>query len=134
MARVESHAPRTWGERVADAAATGIGSWRFIIVQTVLVIFWVALNIVGFTLRWDPYPFILLNLMFSVQAAYTGPILLLAGNRQATIDRAIAARDDQEIGMLLDLQQEQMNILTLLKHNGETQVRILEMLDPQSRA
>lgn len=77
-----------FGERLADRAAAGIGSWRFLILQTIAVACWVGLNVVGLVRRWDPFPFILLNLLFSVQAAYTGPVLLLAGNRQAQKDRA----------------------------------------------
>src|SRR5712691_5563103 len=94
--RVEMHEPVTTGERIADAASAGIGSWRFIIIQTILVIIWVILNLVGWTLKWDPYPFILLNLMFSVQAAYTGPILLLADNRQSQKDRLTLEHAAQE--------------------------------------
>jgi len=111
LTRAEVHQPRTFGQRIADAAAAGIGSWAFIIVQTVLVAAWVFVNILAFRFKWDPYPFILLNLMFSVQAAYTGPILLLASNRHAAKDRAIAERDDDEIGFLCQLQREQMDIL-----------------------
>lgn len=116
------------GERIADRASAGIGSWKFIIIQTGLVIVWVIVNFTGFLLRWDPYPFILLNLMFSVQAAYTGPILLLAGNRQATKDRALAERDDAEIGMLLKLQQEQCAVLELLKDAQTKHTEMLELL------
>jgi len=126
--RVEMHEPVTTGERIADAASAGIGSWRFIIIQTILVIIWVILNLVGWTLKWDPYPFILLNLMFSVQAAYTGPILLLAGNRQAAKDRAMAQRDDDELGVIYKLQQEQMDVLSLLKDAQDKPTEILEML------
>jgi len=128
LTRAELHEPRTFAERVADGVASGIGSWRFIIIQTILVIIWVAINITGFILQWDPYPFILLNLMFSVQAAYTGPILLLAGNRQAARDRAMAQRDDEELGLLLKLQQEQMQVLQLLKAEQETHVQLTRML------
>jgi len=77
----------TVGERVADKVAGVIGSWPFLITQTVIVSVWVVLNIVGFVRRWDPYPFILLNLLFSVQAAYAGPVILLASNRQTQKDR-----------------------------------------------
>jgi uncharacterized membrane protein len=126
--RVGLYAPRSLGERIADSASASIGSWKFIIIQTLLVIVWVIVNITGFLLRWDPYPFILLNLMFSVQAAYTGPILLLAGNRQATKDRALAERDDAEIGMLLKLQQEQCLVLALLKDAQAKHTEMLEML------
>jgi len=118
----------TFGERVADAAARAIGSWKFIIIQTIFVIFWVILNIVAWTNHWDPYPFILLNLMFSVQAAYTGPILLLASNRQAAKDRAVAQRDDDELGVIYKLQHEQMEILEMLKEAQEKHNLILARL------
>jgi uncharacterized membrane protein len=126
--RVQMNEPLTIGERVADKAAQAIGSWRFIIVQSVLVVIWVALNVVALDLRWDPYPFVLLNLMFSVQAAYTGPILLLASNRQAARDRAVAWRDDEELGVVYRLQQEQMEILGLLKLAQDRHTEILELL------
>lgn len=83
----------TLGERLADRIATGIGSWRFLIIQTLLVAIWFSLNVVGFISHWDPFPFILLNLLFSIQAAYTGPVLLLAGNRGAQRDRLMAEHD-----------------------------------------
>jgi uncharacterized membrane protein len=134
LTRVELHEPRTFGERIADGAASGIGSWRFIIIQTVLVIIWVAINITGFIFQWDPYPFILLNLMFSVQAAYTGPILLLAGNRQAARDRAMAQRDDDELGLLLHLQQEQMDVLRLLRDQQTSHLAILRMLQEHMKS
>src|SRR5258708_3719899 len=123
------HEPVTLGERGADNAASLVGSWRFIIIQTILVMIWIAFNVweLGFG-HYDPYPFVLLNLMFSVQAAYTGPILLLAGNRQAGKDRAIAQRDDQELGVIYRLQQEQMQILALLKDAQDKHTQILEML------
>lgn len=83
----------TFGQRVADFSATLIGSWPFIIVQTVLVTCWIALNLTAWVYRWDPYPFILLNLMFSVQAAYAGPIIMMSQNRQAERDRWQAQAD-----------------------------------------
>jgi uncharacterized membrane protein len=124
---------RTVGERVADAAARAVGSWKFIIIQTILVALWVTLNIVGLTAHWDPYPFILLNLMFSVQAAYTGPILLLASNRQAAKDRAVAQRDDEELGVIFKLQHEQMQILGLLREAQDKHNLILEKLTDPAR-
>jgi uncharacterized membrane protein len=84
---------RTFGQRVADGTASTLGSWPFIIAQTAFVGLWVALNIVAWARRWDPYPFILLNLMFSVQAAYAGPILMMSQNRQAERDRYQAQED-----------------------------------------
>jgi len=121
--------PVTVGERIADAAAGVVGSWRFIIIQSILVALWIAFNVwelgVG---HFDPFPYVLLNLMFSVQAAYTGPILLLASNRQATKDRAMAWRDDEELGVIFKLQHEQMEILNLVTDAQEKHTEILELL------
>ncbi len=127
--RVEMNEPLTFGERVADNAARVVGSWRFIIIQTILVVIWIAFNVFELGLgHFDLYPFVLLNLMFSVQAAYTGPILLLANNRQASKDRAIAWRDDEELGVIYRLQHEQMEILALLKDGNLKHTEILELL------
>ena len=122
------HEAATLGERIADRAASMIGSWRFIVLQTIVVVIWVGVNVIGWGAKWDPYPFILLNLMFSVQAAYTGPILLLASNRQAARDRAMAQRDDEELGVIYELQHEQMEILSLLKDAQDRHTEILEVL------
>lgn len=81
------------GQRVADGTAQTIGSWPFIIGQTIAVAVWVALNITAVVRRWDPYPFILLNLMFSVQAAYAAPVIMMSQNRQAERDR-VQSQDD----------------------------------------
>ena len=75
------------GQRAAEKMAQVIGSWRFLAIQSCLLALWVALNVVGWVRHWDPYPFILLNLALSFQAAYTGPILLIASNRQEERDR-----------------------------------------------
>ena len=82
-----------FGGRIADAVAKGMGSWRFIIIQTVLVILWMALNLVGYFYHWDVYPFILLNLLFSTQAAYAAPIIMMSQNRQNDRDRLHAEED-----------------------------------------
>lgn len=126
--RVKITEPTNVGDRIADVAAQAIGSWRFIVIQTVLVIIWVILNVIAWDQRWDPYPFILLNLMFSVQAAYTGPILLLASNRQAAKDRAMAQRDDEELGVIFHLQHEQMEILGMLREAQDKHNEILARL------
>jgi uncharacterized membrane protein len=83
------------GSRLADAVAKGMSSWKFIIIQTVLVILWMSLNIVGFFYHWDVYPFILLNLLFSTQAAYAAPIIMMSQNRQSERDRMQAQADYQ---------------------------------------
>ena len=79
------HDERSTGERLADEIAGHIGSWRFLIIQSIAVFCWISLNVIGLIAGWDPYPFVLLNLLFSVQAAYTGPVLLLSQNRSAQL-------------------------------------------------
>jgi uncharacterized membrane protein len=83
----------TPGQRIADAVANGMGSWTFIIGQTIFVIIWMTLNVIGFIRHWDVYPFILLNLIFSTQAAYAAPIIMMAQNRQSERDRMQAQAD-----------------------------------------
>ena len=83
------------GSQLADSVAKGMGSWKFIILQTVLVVLWMSLNIVGFFYHWDVYPFILLNLLFSTQAAYAAPIIMMSQNRQNERDRLQAQADYQ---------------------------------------
>lgn len=83
----------TPGQRAADAFAAAVGSWRFIIIQTVLLAAWVTLNVTAWIRHWDPYPFILLNLMLSFQAAYAAPIIMMSQNRSATLDRLQATAD-----------------------------------------
>jgi len=86
---------RTFGSRIADSVANGMGSWRFIIIQTILVILWMGLNMIGLIYHWDAYPFILLNLLFSTQAAYAAPIIMMSQNRQNERDRMHAQEDYQ---------------------------------------
>jgi uncharacterized membrane protein len=82
-----------FGQRLSDTVASGMGSWRFIIWQTIIVMFWMALNVMAFVGHWDPYPYILLNLVFSTQAAYAAPIIMMAQNRQGERDRTQADAD-----------------------------------------
>jgi uncharacterized membrane protein len=79
--------------RVSEAIARFLGTGRFLVGQTVMVIGWIALNSIGYIYHWDPYPYILLNLAFSTQAAYAAPLILLAQNRQDDRDRATVERD-----------------------------------------
>ncbi|MCX6721461.1 MAG: DUF1003 domain-containing protein [Candidatus Staskawiczbacteria bacterium] len=81
------------GQRIADGLAKGMGSWGFIIIQTILVVIWMIFNIVAYVYHWDPYPFILLNLLFSTQAAYAAPIIMMSQNRQNDRDRFQATED-----------------------------------------
>jgi len=92
----ESHRENlTFGSRIADSVANGMGSWTFIIVQTVLVLVWMGMNLIAYTYHWDVYPFILLNLLFSTQAAYAAPIIMMSQNRQNERDREQAKADYQ---------------------------------------
>jgi uncharacterized membrane protein len=79
--------------RYAERMARFLGTGRYLAAQTIFVFLWIALNVAAVSLRWDPYPFILLNLCFSTQAAYAAPMILLAQNRQADRDRAEVERD-----------------------------------------
>lgn len=83
------------GDRVADSFAALIGSWPFIIVQSLILALWVFFNVIGWVKAWDPYPFILLNLALSFQAAYAGPIIMMSQNRQGDKDRLAAEVDHQ---------------------------------------
>jgi uncharacterized membrane protein len=93
------HAERlTTGARLADAFAMAVGSWRFIIIQSIILVIWLALNTLGYIRHWDPYPFILLNLALSFQAAYSAPIIMMSQNRQADKDR-LAAEEDYRVNI-----------------------------------
>jgi len=81
------------GEQIADIVTATVGSWRFIIIQSCLLALWIFLNLAAWVNHWDPYPFILLNLALSFQAAYATPFILMSQNRQSEIDRAKAQQD-----------------------------------------
>lgn len=91
-------AERTFGQKIADNISDGMGSWSFIIIQTIIVLVWMGCNLVGFLMHWDPYPFILLNLLFSTQAAYAAPIIMMSQKRQNERDR-LQAMDDYQTNL-----------------------------------
>jgi len=97
-------APLTWGQKVADLVAATVGSWRFIIIQSTLIVLWIIWNTQS-AAPWDAYPFILLNLMLSFQAAYTAPAIMMSQNRLAETDRR-RADDDYEINVKAELEIE----------------------------
>lgn len=115
-----------FGNRIADAVARGMGSWNFIIIQTIVVILWMTLNLVGFMYHWDVYPFILLNLLFSTQAAYAAPIIMMSQNRQSERDR-MHAEEDYKTNV--DAKKE-IEALSLLLKNIETDKldKIIELI------
>ncbi len=103
----------TIGQKIADAVADTMGSWRFIIIQSSVLAIWITLNVTAWINHWDPYPFILLNLMLSFQAAYAAPFIMMSQNRQAAKDRIAAEIDHQvnakaelEIGQLMRRMEE----------------------------
>jgi uncharacterized membrane protein len=98
----------TFGDRLSDKFATVMGSWKFIIVQSTLLGVWVMLNITAFINHWDPYPFILLNLALSFQAAYAAPIIMMSQNRQAEKDR-LQSKNDYEVDMKAEMEILQLN-------------------------
>ena len=108
------------GQRIADSVAATMGSWTFIIIQTILLMVWIALNITAYVQRWDPYPFILLNLALSFQAAYAAPFIMMSQNRQQDIDRR-SADNDYQINIKAELEIE-------LLHQKLDQLRETEVL------
>lgn len=95
----------TVGQRIADQVASTMGSWKFIIIQTTILFFWIVLNVTAYVQRWDPYPFILLNLALSFQAAYAAPFIMMSQNRQQDIDRK-EAENDYQINIKAELEIE----------------------------
>ncbi len=82
-----------FGQRTADRIAHAMGSWWFIVTQTIIIIIWIIFNLIAIRNQWDPYPFILLNLLFSTQGAYAAPIIMISQNRQGERDRHQALED-----------------------------------------
>lgn len=116
----------SYGERVADKVAQVMGSWLFIITQTFFVVVWMALNFVGFIHHWDAYPFILLNLIFSTQAAYAAPIIMMSQNRQGERDRVQAQKDYQtNCDAKIEIEELQLLLKTI---EVEKLDKIIEML------
>ena len=122
----------TPGQRIADAVATGMGSWKFIIWQTIFVIIWMILNVIGFIRHWDAYPFILLNLIFSTQAAYAAPIIMMAQNRQSERDR-IQAQADYDTNLEAKKEIEALQ-LQLNKIETEKLDEIMKMLEEMKKS
>lgn len=95
----------TTGQKTSDIIAKTVGSWKFIIMQSVCIIVWIIYNSINHDSTWDPYPFILLNLMLSFQAAYTAPAIMMSQNRLSEIDRQ-QANNDFEVNVKAELEIE----------------------------
>jgi len=128
----------TRGQRVADWVAKVVGSWPFIIWQSVIIAIWLTANIYlaikmsfdpTYFQAWDPYPFILLNLVLSFQAAYTGPVVMMSQNRQAEKDRLLAEHDYK---VNLKAEHEIKELMKHLNHQDEMMALILSRLDKLS--
>ena len=148
--RPAHHAPKhapTRGARIADMVATMVGSWRFIIIQSALLALWVVLNLTGYFYHWDPYPFILMNLLLSTQAAYAAPIIMMSQNRQAEIDRRNAEHDyrvnvkaELEIELLhnkIDALREQeiLQLITIIRRlSAHLAPELAETISPEGAA
>jgi len=122
----------TPGQRIADGVAAVMGSWSFIIVQSIILTVWIVLNLIAWMQHWDPYPFILLNLALSFQAAYAAPFIMISQNRQADRDRH-QAEEDYRTNV-----EAERRIEELQKSLAELEVnkldRILELLEGRTPA
>lgn len=129
-ANVAHHDEAGLGDRLADRVSALVGSWRFIIVQSVIVAAWIAANAIVLAHGFDPYPFILLNLAFSTQAAYAAPILQLAQNRQTEHDR-LRAEHDYEVNeqALAGVLQLRALALALAQQAGVSQDTVAAAMD-----
>lgn len=126
----------TFGQRLADRVAETIGSWWFVIIQSTILAIWIALNITAYIRHWDPYPFILLNLGLSFQAAYAAPVIMMSQNRKSEKDH-LQAKNDYEVNLKAELEIMQLHekidelrdsSLVSLIHMQEQQIEMLNQL------
>ena len=120
----------TMGQRIADGVASTMGSWRFIIIQTVIVVAWITSNVWLLTHPFDPYPLILLNLLFSTQAAYAAPVIMMSQNRQAAKDRLMAESDYRTN---LKAEEETRNIMEHLDHQDMVLLQLVKRIEEQHK-
>ena len=119
----------TLGQRIADKVASGMGSWRFIIIQTTVLALWAILNSVAWWVwKWDAYPFIAMNLLLSCQAAYAAPVIMMSQNRQSEKDR-LTAQNDYDTDCKGEI--EVRNIMEHLDHQDTLIFQIIKRLEAQ---
>ncbi|MDX1415404.1 MAG: DUF1003 domain-containing protein [Candidatus Promineifilaceae bacterium] len=116
----------TRGERAADWVASAVGSWSFIIGQIIFLMAWVILNVTAWIKHWDPYPFILMNLFLSMQAALTAPVIMMSQNRQSKRDR-LEARNDYMINQKAE--EEIRAVLSSIEAQNVALVEIYNLLN-----
>ena len=124
------HQPSTMGQRAADWIAIQVGSWRFIIGFLSVVVLWVVLNGAAFLVRFDPFPFILLNLFLSLLAGIQAPVIMMSQNRQAERDRKRDDTEAQEVEEMTQLTHSIHELTTRIDQMQEVQLAILRRLDP----
>jgi uncharacterized membrane protein len=119
----------TVGQKVADTVAANMGSWRFIIIQSCILAAWIVANSIAWAFRWDYYPFVLLNLMLSFEAAFAAPFIMISQNRQAEKDRLTAQND-----YLTDVKGEQeiAHMMEHLDHQDMLTLQIVQRLEAQN--
>jgi uncharacterized membrane protein len=120
----------TLGQRIADGVASTMGSWRFIIIQTVIVVVWITGNVWLLTHPFDPYPLILLNLLFSTQAAYAAPVIMMSQNRQAAKDRLMAESDYH---CNVKGEEETRHIMEHLDHQDVVLFQLVKRIEEQHK-
>jgi uncharacterized membrane protein len=117
------------GQKIADKVASGMGSWRFIIIQSTILVLWALLNSVGWWIwKWDQYPYIAMNLLLSCQAAYAAPVIMMSQNRQADKDR-LTAQNDYQTDMKGEV--EVRNLMEHLDHQDVVILQIIKRLEAQ---
>lgn len=132
----------TMGQKIADSVAATIGSWRFIIIQGIVLSLWITLNSLAFTFHWDNYPYVLCNLALSFEAAFSAPFIMMSQNRQAEKDRIMAESDyhtntkgEEETRNIMDHLDHQdvviMQIIKRMEAQHEEVMHHLAQLDPE---
>ncbi len=116
------------GQRLADKLAKVMGSWPFIIIQSAVLVCWIIANITAAIHKWDPYPFILLNLALSFQAAYAAPVIMMSQNRQAAKDRLMA---EEDYIINIKAEKEVKTIMTHLEQQDEVMIAMLKRMEEQ---
>lgn len=120
----------TMGQKIADGVASVMGSWKFIITQAMIMVIWIMLNLVGWFYHWDLYPFVLLNLAMSAQAAFATPLIMMSQNRQSVKDR-LMAESDYHCNVKGEV--EVRNIMDHLDHQDTVIFQILQRMDAQHK-
>ena len=127
------HSPKSAGQRVSDVVAATVGSWKFILTQSGIIVFWIFANTIGLPglPRWDPFPFIFLNLTLSFQAAYTAPIIMMSENRQNQIDRS-RSETDLAINQMAEKEIELIQVqLETIRAEGDESKALLKSIHNQ---